>query len=320
MRKNTLAVMIPLALPGLMWATQCLATGYVSDPPARNFLCKKGENQNCDNSAVYASDYIVAATHAAGFPADGHIPAGGLEDYQSLNREDEGLWKKTLINKGNINISWQLTSPSKIVSWKYYITQANWRDSVNAQHPLTRESFDAEPFCEIKGEAEQQYQGVITHHCKLPERDGYQVIYAVADLAATADGSSRSIGNVLDVEIADVTAKSRSGVSTLWKKEIATIDRADTSGAVSVKAGDIVRARFFSDQGEQVAMEVRVTILPGEETGWSYQLANAINEQYKDIRAGMLNDNGDVVPDSEKINSIYVGENSQLIRAEVSFN
>ncbi|MBP2167193.1 chitin-binding protein [Erwinia toletana] len=320
MRKNTLAVMIPLALPGLMWATQCLATGYVSDPPARNFLCKKGENQNCDNSSLYASDYIVAATNAVGFPADGHIPAGGLEDYQSLNREDEGLWKKTLINKGNINISWQLTSPAKIVSWKYYITQANWRDGVNGQHPLTRESFDAEPFCEIKGEAQQQYQGMITHQCKLPERDGYQVIYAVADLAAAADGSRRSIYNVVDVDIADVTARSNSDINTPWKKEIATIDRADTNGPVLVKAGDVIRARFFSHEGELQAMEVRLTILPGEESDWSYHLARAINEKYNNIRAGVLNENGDIVPESEKINTIFVGENSQLIHAEVSFN
>ncbi|MCU5773241.1 lytic polysaccharide monooxygenase [Erwiniaceae bacterium BAC15a-03b] len=319
MRKKTLAVMIPLALPGLIWASQCLATGYVSEPPARNVLCKKGENKTCDNASLYASDYIIAATHASGFPEDGKIPSGGIEDYQSLNNEDEGLWQKTLINKGEVNISWQLTSPSNVVSWKYYITQSNWRESLNAQHQLTRESFDAAPFCEIKGNAQQQ-QGTVAHKCKLPERDGYQVIYAVADLAPQADGISRSIYNVVDVDIANVTAKKSLALNTPWKKEIATIDRADSHGLVTVKAGDVIRARFFSHDGELEKMEVRLTILPGEETTWSYHLARAINDKYKDIRAGVLNEHGDIVPESESINTIFVGEKSQLIHAEVSFN
>ncbi|CAI1711757.1 GlcNAc-binding protein A precursor [Serratia ficaria] len=317
MKRKTLTVMVSLALSGLAVIGNCQASGYVVDPPARAVLCKQGENKQCDNASVYNADAIMAPQGASGFPVEGKLASGGLDSFRALNLEGE-QWKQSSIAKGELDISWQLTSPTNATGFKYYLTQPDWQQSLDAGHRLTRASFEAVPFCEVSADPEQELQGLITHHCRLPERDGHQLIYAVANLAAPGKGSS--LYNVIDVNIDNAKAETYGVVNSQWNKEIATIDRLFNDKPLKVKAGDRVRVRFFDSQNERVEIESQITILAGEESQWSYYVAKQLNEKFHDIRAGVIQPNGQVAPEEDRPNSIYVGSDSALNHAEISFN
>ncbi|HHB1427536.1 TPA: lytic polysaccharide monooxygenase [Serratia odorifera] len=317
MKRKTLTVMVSLALSGLAVIGNCQASGYVVNPPARAVLCKQGENAQCDNAAVYNADAIMAPQRALGFPADGTLASGGLARFRSLNQEGE-QWQQTSVAKGELAISWQMTSPTNVSRFKYYLTQPDWQNSLDGGHRLTRASFEATPFCEASADPAQEIQGLITHHCRLPERSGHQLIYAVADLAASGNGNS--LYNVIDVNIDNARAASHGVVNSQWNKEIATIGRLFNDVPLKVKAGERVRVRFFDSQNERTERESQITILAGEESQWPYYVAQQLNEKFHDIRAGVMQADGQVTPREDRPNSIYVGSDSVLNHAEISFN
>lgn len=318
---KTLTALVVLAPLGMLSIHGASASGYVASPAARAQLCKTGDNIDCGNFAKFRSEIIKSATTASGFPTAKGIASGGIELYQPLNTEGSVRWSKTKIAQGPLDISWQITSPAHFSNWRYYITQPNWQQTLDAEQQLTAASFEATPFCDIKDDVTQLQQGLIAHHCQLPERSGYQLIYAVADLGTRADAQSESIYNLIDVQIEQVGAESTAVNKGRWTKEIATIDRLVIDTPVEINAGDVVRARFFGEQiGEMPEIEVRITVLPGEETSWSYAMANAINEQHPDIRAGVRQANGEVSPEEQKVNSIFVGQESNLYHAEITVN
>ncbi|MFA0349944.1 lytic polysaccharide monooxygenase, partial [Vibrio sp. 10N.222.55.C6] len=91
-------------------------------------------------------------------------------------------WVKQPIQSGSQQFEWTYTAPHPAASWKYYITKQDW--DVNS--PLTRDSFDLIPFCEVQGNGELPAAGASTaHECSVPDRDGYQVILAVWDVSDT---------------------------------------------------------------------------------------------------------------------------------------
>jgi predicted carbohydrate-binding protein with CBM5 and CBM33 domain len=319
MNKKKLTALIAFALTGAAWTSGCLAAGYVIDPPSRALLCKQGENKSCDKFSTYIADSIIAPASANGFPVDGQLSSGGNQEFASLNKEGSELWKKTSLDKGKVGISWQFTSPSNITTFKYYLSKPDWQETLNSEKQLTRESFEATPFCEKSGSS-QSLQGIVTHECQLPESHGYQLIYAVAELANRANGQVNKLYNIIDVDIDNIKTEANAAVHSKWNKEIATIDRLDRGEPVKVSAGTTVRVRFFSDRGELTEKEIRIALLPGEETHWSYYVATAINEKYSDIRAGVIQSNGDVYPEEHKANSIYVQSGNHLNHAEISFN
>jgi predicted carbohydrate-binding protein with CBM5 and CBM33 domain len=305
---KTLAVLVALAPVGAMSIHSAAASGYVSSPAARAHLCQTGENQNCGDFAAFQPALIQSATTATGFPPSA-IASGGLDRYQALDSESATRWQKTSIAGGKLDISWQITSPSTITGWKYYITQPNWQHTLDSKHRLTTASFAAAPFCQASGDETKIQQGIITHHCQLPPREGYQLIYAVADQA-----NGQSLYNIIDVKVAKSAGQVAPAELVNWQKEIATIDM-----PIAVKAGDVVRARFFGAD-EEPNLETKVTIKAGEETRWSVILAEAINGQHADIRAGVRSTEGDVTPAQHKINNIYVAEDSYLTSAVISVN
>jgi chitin-binding protein len=314
MKTKILTVMVALALPGLAGAT-----GYVVDPPARSLQCKQGENLKCGNSATYSADGIVAAAHASGFPADGEIASGGLNMYSPLNIEGEEKWNKTLVDKGKISISWQLTSPSKITQFAYFLTKPNWQKTLDGTNRLTRSSFADSPFCVVEGSSEP-LQGLVTHECLLPESQGYQLVYAVANYAKEADGTNNTLYNIIDIDIDNVKLSTNPLIHSIWNKEIATIDREVLGTPITVHAGQTIRVRLFSNEGELTDLETHATPVAGEELYWSYAVAKAINARHSDIRAGVLHEDGNVYPEKDQINSIYTKSTSPLIHAEISFN
>jgi chitin-binding protein len=304
-----LAMYVALAQLGLFSVNGASANGYVASPAARAHLCKTGENINCDIQTKYQSDQIISETTVSGFPDLNGIANGGLLKYQDLNKESEERWKKNNITPGSLNISWQITSPSHFSGWRYYITQPNWQKTLTGKHQLSTASFESQPFCQISSDVSKTQQGMVTHHCNLPNHNGYQLIYAVAD-----QPNGQSIYNIIDVNIDKSNTTITTTESIGWEKEIATIDKPQ-----KLKVGDIVRVRFFSDN-EEPHREIKIKIKSGEENNWAETVAMAINAQHSDIRAGVIEENGEVKPAPLKVNSIYVNNNSYLTGAVISIN
>ncbi|MEG5901867.1 lytic polysaccharide monooxygenase [Enterobacter bugandensis] len=302
-----IVTLMALAQVGLFASQSVQANGYVVSPAARAQLCKAGENINCETQSKFQSDMIISDTTSSGFPEKNGIASGGLLKYQDLNKESKDGWAKNNIAPGTIDIHWQITSPTQFTSWRYYITKPHWQHTLtNGQ--LTADSFDAKPFCEFSANRTKVQQGLVEQKCQLPQRQGYQLIYAVAD---QADG--QSLYNIIDVNIDESHSGSTALIAGSWNKELATIDNPQP-----VKAGDTIRVRFFSNN-EQPSLQTVVKIKSGEEKNWASIVASAINSQHPDVRAGVLK-NGEVTPDAQKINSIYTTSDSYLTGAVISIN
>lgn len=308
---------VGIALATLLASSTAWSHGYVMDPPSRAELCKLGENK-CGNAERFLSDAIISLKGSSDFGASGTIASADNEMFDELNNESH-LWKTTAVGKGPLDISWQLTKPLRITAWKYYLTKPQWQNALS-NHRLTRESFSDSPFCEIPGDALQDQQGLITHKCKLPETQGHQVIYAVADIASDQGQKAQHIANVVDVEVIEGQQHSNAAVHSIWQKEIGTIDRLVRNETLSLQAGDVVRVRFFDNTTEEIKREIQVTVLAGEETNWSEAVANTINQKYRDVRAGVMQKNGDVQVSKTQVNSIYVNSGSALQHVEITVN
>lgn len=291
------------------FASPCVqANGYVVSPASRAQLCKAGENINCETQSKFQSDMIISERTLSGFPKINGIASGGLLKYQDLDKESKTRWTKNNIAPGALVIHWQITSPTQFTGWRYYITKPQWQQTLTGGK-LTTDSFEAKPFCQISADQTEVQQGAVEQKCQLPERQGYQLVYAVAD---QVDG--QSIYNLIDVNI----DKSNAGLTAFeagsWNKELATIDN-----PLPVKEGDTIRVRFFSNN-EQPGIQTVVKIKAGEEKTWPFVVASAINAQHPDVRAGVLQKNGEVTPEREKINSIYTTQDSYLTGAVISIN
>ena len=121
-------------------------------------------------------------------------------------------------------------------------------------------------------------------------------------------------------EVSSPTANCNQTLHSCMNKELGSLERAINGQKVRVVEGQTIRARFFSSETELPSKETRVTILPGEESHWSYVLAKAINEQHPDIRAGFLHDNGQITPEERGPNAVYAQDGNVISHVEVSFN
>jgi chitin-binding protein len=186
-----------LAVTTLCMAGGALAHGYVTEPASRAALCtaaQGNQNKDCGAGPQYEPQSVEGpdgfpALNAG--PADGHLASAGVASMVNLDQQSASRWTKHPMKAGKNSFTWKFTAAHKTGSWKYYITKANW----NPNQPLTRNSFEAQPFCEVTG------NGAIAntnpkHECDVPERDGYQVIMAAWDVSDTG----ATFYNVIDVD------------------------------------------------------------------------------------------------------------------------
>ncbi|WP_075203113.1 lytic polysaccharide monooxygenase [Enterobacter bugandensis] len=170
-----------------------LAHGYVTQPASRSYLCNKGNNIGC--GAVQYEPQSVEGTK--GFPdagpSDGAIASGGNTRFLELNQQSPTRWYKVIIHPGSNKFIWKLTATHRTTDWQYYITRQGWDTS----KPLSRSSFELEPFCQIDGKGEIPLSQV-QHTCTVPSnRSGYHVILAVWNIADTTNAFYQAI----DVDI-----------------------------------------------------------------------------------------------------------------------
>ena len=302
---------IALALATLTVASSALAHGYVESPASRAYMCKLGKNIDC--GTVQYEPQSVERTSGfpeGALPPDGQLASAGISQYSQLDKQSLNAWTKTPITAGANKFTWYHTAPHKTVNWRWYITKQDW----NPNKPLTRDQFESTPFCTVSGngQAPAQRQEM---NCNVPQRTGYQVIYAVWEIADTTN----SFYQAIDVDFGNggnVTPDETPAVVSEWTK---TLD-GQISGN-NINAGDKVIARFFDANGEVSSLRTELTVSSasqGQASQWSYDLAQAINAAHSDVRVGMKDESGVVNP-VHGANNVYVKDGSSLKSVAISY-
>lgn len=302
---------IALALATLTVASSALAHGYVESPASRAYMCKLGKNIDC-GSVQYEPQSVerTSGFPEGALPPDGQLASAGISQYSQLDRQSLNAWTKTPITAGPNKFVWYHTAMHKTVNWRWYITKQDW----NPNKPLTRDQFESTPFCNINGNGQAPTQRM-EMNCNVPQRTGYQVIYAVWEIADTTN----SFYQAIDVDFGNggnVTPDETPVVVSEWNK---TLD-GQVSGN-NVNAGDKVIARFFDANGEVTSMRTELTVASasqGQANQWSYDLAQAINAAHSDVRVGVKDESGVVNP-SHGVNNVYVKDGSTLKSAAISY-
>jgi len=302
---------IALALATLTVASSALAHGYVESPASRAYMCKLGKNIDC--GTVQYEPQSVERTSGfpeGALPPDGQLASAGISQYSQLDKQSLNAWTKTPITAGANKFAWYHTAPHKTVNWRWYITKQDW----NPNKPLTRDQFESTPFCTVNGNG--QAPAVRQEmNCNVPERTGYQVIYAVWEIADTTN----SFYQAIDVDFGNggnVTPDETPAVVSEWTK---TLD-GQISGN-NINAGDKVIARFFDANGEVTSLRTELTVSSasqGQASQWSFDLAQAINAAHSDVRVGMKDESGVVNP-VHGANNVYVKDGSALKSVAVSY-
>ncbi len=214
-------------------------------------------------------------------PQDGQIASAGSTRWSELNIQTSDRWTKREVQPGPFAISWTFTANHVTRNWRYYLTKQDW----NPNQPLTRASFDLNPFCVIDGNMVQPPKQV-THNCILPERTGYQVILGVWEVGDT----SNSFYNIIDAKFKD------SSQPPLEWSQAGTI-----YPSIDLTAGDKAMTRVFDANGERPDLQTVLTITTAEQSL---------------IRAGQQGADGQFNP-VYGMNPIYLKRNSELKRVEI---
>ncbi|WP_312240230.1 N-acetylglucosamine-binding protein GbpA [Pantoea sp.] len=305
MKLKNIALTISLALI----SGGALAHGYVEKPESRAYMCKLNKQMNCGRaqwepqSIEQTKGFPVAAK-----PADGQLASAGVSGFEPLDRQSVSEWLKTDIKPGRNEFRWYHTALHATTKWQYFITKQDW----DVNKPLTRDSFEAKPFCEIDGKGLTP-ETVVTHVCDVPQRTGYQIIYAVWEI----DNTANSFYQVIDVNFPADNNGDDPGQEAEWSKQL--------NGAIygqDLNKGDKVIARFIDNNGQEVsAMQTALEISNVEQGAmqrWSHDLAEKLNASHSDIRVGVKDQSGEINP-AYGTNNVYVRTSSNLQSVVISY-
>ena len=295
MKFKNIALTVSLALI----SGGALAHGYVEKPASRAYLCKQQMNTNC-GAVQYEPQSVEQEKGFPNQPAikDGELASASIPNFAPLNRQSISEWYKTDIKPGKNEFVWYHTAKHATTKWQYFITKQDW----DVNQPLTRDAFELKPFCEVDGKGLTPEERSV-HICNVPQRTGYQVIYAVWEI----NNTTKSFYQAIDVNFA---SEGEDGPVSEWSKQL--------TGAIygnDLKKGDRVIARFIDVNGQEVN-SMRTTLdITHDEAGaskqWSYDLAAKLNSTHSDIRAGVKTQNGEINP-AYGTNNVYVRADSRL--------
>ena len=285
--------------------------GYVidsgsGDVSARGTLCKfvqegtQDKNYNCGSVQWEPQSLEGFKGFPKNGPADGRIASAGLNQFTHLDEQTTERWIKNPITAGEHTFQWYFTAAHLTDGFRYYITKPTW----NPNKPLTRDSFDIKPFCEIDGKGEKPSNPSL-HNCIVPQRNGYQVILAVWDIADTP----MAFYNVIDVKF------NGNSPIPLWSQ-------GGTISGKSLKIGEEVYTHVIDKNGSMRSdLSTRLKITSKEQgysEVWSHDLAKKINAERTDIKAGELD--GNTFTPEYGINKIYLQKDSGIARVELGYN
>jgi len=293
---------IALMMATLAASSAAWSHGYIEVPESRAYKCKLGSNTDCGRAQWEPQ----SVEQESGFPfkdkpRDGQLASGGVGGFEPLDRQGTNLWALNTIKAGPQAFTWYHTAKHKTNNWRYYITKQNW----DVNKPLSRDAFEKEPFCEVDGHAQPPKDREV-HQCVVPERTGYQVIYGVWEINDTVN----SFYQVVDVNFED------GGIVSEWNKQL----QGQINGK-DLQVGDKAIARFFSDDGEVTAMQTEIAIVNEQLTDknrWSLALAEKINADHKDVRAGVKDKDGNVNPIAGN-NYVFAKKGSSLTNVLISY-
>ncbi|MBS4687153.1 N-acetylglucosamine-binding protein GbpA [Aeromonas sobria] len=283
----------------LLVSGSALAHGYISQPESRNYLCKTGGNSQCGGVQWEPQSVEGPSGFPQSGPQDGQIASAGSPRWSELNVQTSDRWTKRDVQAGPFAISWTFTANHVTRNWRYYLTKQDW----NPNQPLTRASFDLNPFCVIEGNMVQPPKQV-THQCNLPERTGYQVILGVWEVGDTAN----SFYNMIDAQFKD------GNQPPLEWSQAGTI-----YPSIDLTIGDKAVTRVFDAIGERHELQTVLTITSNEQglkNNWTHALATKINAEQSQIRAGQQSANGEFNP-IYGMNPVYLKRGSNLERVEI---
>jgi predicted carbohydrate-binding protein with CBM5 and CBM33 domain len=297
-----------LLLSAVLASQTAFAHGFLEVPPSRALACQQGLNINC-GGAQYEPQSVGETFK--GFPAgsggsplqgpiDGKIPSGGAALFSALDAQSATRWHLTEIKDRNIDFQWHYTAVHPATRHEYFITRNGW----NPNEALKRTSFESTPFCVIDGGNQKPISGA-RHNCTLPDdKSGQHVILAIW----TVGDTDAAFYNVTDVNIL-AEAALPGGWSSVGS----------IAPSNSLLAGDKVKARAFSIDGESTGYSVEMTIDNAEQglpNNWAFKLAEKINATQPLIRAGVRDENGNIEP-VKGTNGLYAKKESGVVRYEV---
>jgi N-acetylglucosamine-binding protein A len=277
------------------------AHGYLSDPPSRSLLCKSGGQVNCGPIQYEPQSLEGRSGFPSGGPADGTIASAGLSQFGAMDEQSSSRWIKRDIAAGPKDFNWTHTANHVTRNYRYYITKSGW----NQNAPLSRSSFELQPFCVFDG-GMRQPPPIGIHPCNIPQRTGYHVILSVWEIGDTTN----SFYSVADVQFTGGTNPPPDPVF---------VSKGTINPSMDLAPGDKVRTRVFNAGGEQASLATIITIAnatEGQRNNWPFQLATRINAERSELRAGQIDSTGKIVP-AFGLNNVYAKSDSGIDRVEV---
>lgn len=180
--------------------TAANAHGYVGtpdrDPSSTALTARVAIAENAANQYETPWNTPQGMEAPKGFPAvgpkDGQLASAGQPGASVLDEQSEDRWVKNEVDAGaDIDVDWTFTMGHKTSQWRYFMTKDGW----NPNDRLEREDLELIETVAHDGSEAGEHR---THELTIPsDRDGYHVIYAVWDVADTAN----AFYNVIDVDV-----------------------------------------------------------------------------------------------------------------------
>ena len=187
MKKLNVLLFVGVVMLGLFgFGTSGFAHGYVTSPGSRAYfgMAAAGNlNQNVGR-AQWEPQSIEAPKNTF---IDGKLASAGVTGFEPLDEQTATRWHKSVINPGNLTISWNLTAQHRTSTWDYYMTKTGW----NPNAPLKISDFELIAQIDDKATVPPK---IVNQTITVPQdRKGYHVILAVWNISDTTNAFYQAI-------------------------------------------------------------------------------------------------------------------------------
>ncbi|RXE75208.1 lytic polysaccharide monooxygenase [Enterococcus durans] len=187
MKKLNVLLFVGVVMLGLFgFGTSGFAHGYVTSPGSRAYFGTAAAgnlNQNVGR-AQWEPQSIEAPKNTF---IDGKLASAGVTGFEPLDEQTATRWHKSVINPGNLTISWNLTVQHRTSTWDYYITKTDW----NPNTPLKISDFELIAQIDDKATVPPK---IVNQTITVPQdRKGYHVILAVWNISDTTNAFYQAI-------------------------------------------------------------------------------------------------------------------------------
>lgn len=187
MKKLNVLLFVGVVMLGLFgFGTSGFAHGYVTSPGSRAYFGTAAAgnlNQNVGR-AQWEPQSIEAPKNTF---IDGKLASAGVTGFEPLDEQTATRWHKSVINPGNLTISWNLTAQHRTSTWDYYITKTGW----NPNAPLKISDFELIAQIDDKATVPPK---IVNQTITIPQdRKGYHVILAVWNISDTTNAFYQAI-------------------------------------------------------------------------------------------------------------------------------